>query len=119
MKLSYFENRFRSPFVRNTLLALLLWTGGMAGSLWWNKLTLQRQNLDLAKTAALGSINKDMAFRAWAASHGGVYVTPDENTPPNPYLVKVPGRDVVTTEGKRLTLINPAYMLRLVMGANS
>ena len=119
MKPSYLKNHFRSPFVRNTILALSLWTVGLAGSLWWNKLTLQRQNLDLAKTAALGSINKDIAFRAWAASHGGVYVTPDENTPPNPYLVQVPDRDLVTTEGKRLTLINPAYMLRLVMGANA
>ncbi len=119
MKLPFFNKHFRSPLIRNTLLAMLLWTSGMAGSLWWNKLTLQQQNLDLAKTAALGSINKDMAFRAWAASHGGVYVTPDENTPPNPYLAQVSDRDLVTTEGKRLTLINPAYMLRLVMGSNS
>lgn len=119
MKLSFLQDDFHSPFLRNTLLALALWTLGMAASLWWNKLTLQRQNMDLARAAALGSINKDIAFRAWAASHGGVYVTPDENTPPNPYLVQVPDRDLVTTGGKRLTLVNPAYMLRLVMGANA
>jgi diguanylate cyclase (GGDEF)-like protein len=110
---------FRSPLIRNTLLALLLWTLGAAGSMWWNNRTVQQQNLDLAKTTALGSINKDIAFRIWAASHGGVYVTPDERTPPNPYLAHVPDRDVITTGGKRLTLINPAYMLRLVMGENS
>lgn len=108
-----------SLIVRNTMLALSLWTVTMAGSLWWNKLTLQRQNLDLAKAAALSSVNKDIAFRTWAASHGGVYVSPDENTPPNPYLTQVADRDLVTPAGKRLTLINPAYMLRLVMEENA
>ncbi|OFV83945.1 MAG: hypothetical protein A2W26_00835 [Acidobacteria bacterium RBG_16_64_8] len=119
MKLLSLRKSFRSPLIRNTLLALLLWTAGVAGSLWWNNRTLQQQNLHLASTSALGNINKDMAFRIWAASHGGVYVPPDENTPPNPYLAHVPDRDVVTTEGKRLTLMNPAYMLRQVMGENS
>jgi diguanylate cyclase (GGDEF)-like protein len=119
LKLPDFKLGLRPTLVRNTLLALLLWTGIVAGSLWWNNHILQRQILELAKTAALGNINKDLAFRLWAASHGGVYVPPDVNTPPNPYLAQVPDRDVVTTEGKRLTLMNPAYMLRQVMGENS
>lgn len=32
---------------------------------------------------------------------------------PNPYL-EVPNRDVVTESGQRLTLVNPAYMTRMV-----
>src|SRR3989338_5736923 len=119
MKLPGFRKGFRFTLVRNTLLALLLWTGIAAGSLWWNNRVLQQQILDLAKTAAQGNINKDLAFRIWAASHGGAYVAPDENTPPNPYLAHIPDRDVVTTVGKRLTLMNPAYMLRQIMGENS
>ncbi|MDT4288283.1 diguanylate cyclase [Methylomonas sp. MO1] len=50
-------------------------------------------------------------IRKWNASHGGVYVPITETTQPNPYL-DVPYRDVETTDGKRLTLINPAYMTR-------
>ncbi len=119
MKLPDFRKGLRSPLIHYTLLALLLWTLGVAGSLAWNNRTLQQQNLDLARTAVLGNIDKDMAFRIWAASHGGVYVLPDENTPPNSNLAHVPDRDVVTTEGKRLTLRDPAYMLRQVMGENS
>jgi signal transduction histidine kinase len=119
VKLDYFKKRFLSPLVRNTLLAMLLWTGGVAGSLWWSKLTLQQQNIALAMTTARGTVNKDLAFRAWAGAHGGVYVTPDDNTPPNPYLSDIPDRDVVTNTGIRLTLINPAYMLRLVMAENA
>ncbi|OAI06792.1 diguanylate cyclase [Methylomonas methanica] len=50
-------------------------------------------------------------IRKWNALHGGVYVPITETTQPNPYL-DVPQRDVETTDGKRLTLINPAYMTR-------
>ncbi|MDO8445769.1 MAG: PAS domain S-box protein [Deltaproteobacteria bacterium] len=72
---------------------------------------LKQDTLNAATVAARANINKDLSFRKWAASHGGVYVSPTEHTPPNPYL-KVPDRDVVTTTGKMLTLMNPAYMLR-------
>ncbi|WP_186453968.1 PAS domain S-box protein [Denitratisoma sp. DHT3] len=63
-----------------------------------------------AVTAARASISKDINFRRWASSHGGVYVPPDARTPPNPYL-DVPGRDVTTADGMALTLMSPAYML--------
>jgi PAS domain S-box-containing protein len=52
-------------------------------------------------------------FRRWVAFHGGVYVPVTATTPPNPYL-DVPERDITTTSGKALTLINPAYMVRLI-----
>jgi diguanylate cyclase (GGDEF)-like protein len=69
--------------------------------------------LEVARTEARASIDKDILYRRWNAGHGGVYVTPTEDTPPNPYL-KVPERDVVTTDGRKLTLVNPAYMTRQV-----
>lgn len=58
-----------------------------------------------------------VSVRKWNASHGGVYVPITENTQPNPYL-DVPNRDVETTDGKRLTLINPAYMTRQLAEMN-
>jgi len=33
-------------------------------------------------------------------------------TPPNPHLLHIENRDVVTTGGTKLTLMNPAYMMR-------
>jgi diguanylate cyclase (GGDEF)-like protein len=69
--------------------------------------------LEVARTEARASIDKDILYRRWNAGHGGVYVPPTEDTPPNPYL-KVPERDVVTTDGHKLTLVNPAYMTRQV-----
>ncbi|MGR0480251.1 MAG: diguanylate cyclase [Candidatus Electronema sp. V4] len=71
--------------------------------------------MEYARLEARANFNKDMALRAWAAKHGGVYVPAAPDTPPNPYLSHLPERDVLTTSGKRLTLMNPAYMLRQVM----
>lgn len=67
-----------------------------------------------AKIEANTRFNKDILYRRWVAMHGGVYVPVSANTPPNPYLAFLPERDVVTTTGKKLTLINPAYMSRQV-----
>ena len=54
-----------------------------------------------------------VATRTWIASHGEVYVPVTETIRPNPYLL-VPDRDVRTTGGRELTMVNPAYMTRLV-----
>ncbi|MDO8606671.1 MAG: GAF domain-containing protein [Phaeospirillum sp.] len=83
-------------------------------SFWLGAANEQRQALDLATHEARSNVLTDIGFRQWASSHGGVYVPPDAETPPNPYL-NVPDRDVVTTTGKKLTLMNPAYMLRQLM----
>lgn len=84
----------------------------MAGvSLQWNLYQENATVLEMATVATRANIQKDIGYRKWVNSHGGVYVTPTERTPPNPYL-NVPDRDVVTTTGKKLTLMNPAYVLR-------
>lgn len=67
---------------------------------------------ELAQKDAVANYNKDLLFRKWGASHGGVYVPIDSTTQPNIYLKNVPERDISTPSGKKLTLINPAYMLR-------
>jgi len=37
-----------------------------------------------------------------------------DRTPPNPYLAEQPNRDITTSDGRQLTLVNPAYMTRQV-----
>ncbi|GAX87511.1 conserved hypothetical protein [Lebetimonas natsushimae] len=61
----------------------------------------------------------DINFRHWVASHGGVYVPIDKNTPPNPYLAHLKNRDVETFDGQHLTLMNPAYALRQLLSTSS
>ena len=92
----------------------LLWTVVIACSLLWNRHLIGKHITKHAHDEATTIINKDLAFRRWATIHGGVYVPPTEKTPPNQWL-NVPKRDVVTTNGDRLTLMNPAYMTRQIM----
>lgn len=95
-------------------LVQLLWTVALALSVAWNLYLQDKQVYQVAKIQAAAFISKDLALRSWASSHGGVYVKPTEQTPPNPYL-HVPDRDVVTTGGTALTLMNPAYITREVL----
>ncbi len=104
-----------SMLKRYTAVAIAVWTIIIAGSLVWDIQHENKDAIELAKNEARAIFNKDLAFRMWAASHGGVYVTPDERTPPNPYLSHITDRDVITTTGKSLTLMNPAYIIRQVM----
>ncbi|WP_176963442.1 DUF3365 domain-containing protein [Mariprofundus sp. NF] len=68
-----------------------------------------------AKSEADVLIQHIKAARAWNARHGGLYVEVNEKTPPNPYLEGlVEERDIVTPTGRKLTLVNPAYMTRLI-----
>jgi len=69
---------------------------------------------DIAINECRTDFQKDVQYRLWATMHGGVYVPQTEDTPPNPYLNNVLERDIVTPSGKKLTLINPAYMTRQV-----
>lgn len=68
---------------------------------------------ELALSEAKIGVNKDLAFRKWVANKGGVYAPISKETPPNPYL-RMNNRDVNTTDGQQLTLINPAYALRQI-----
>ncbi len=70
--------------------------------------------MSVAKGEANGSFEKDLAYRRWATRQGGVYVPMTKETPPNPYLSHVLERDIVTPSGKKLTLMNPAYITRQV-----
>ena len=74
----------------------------------------RREILDSAEYYARSAFEKDLVWRLWATEHGGVYVPVTEKTPPNPYLSNMPERDITTPSGRRLTLMNPAYMTRQV-----
>jgi signal transduction histidine kinase len=92
----------------------VLWAVIVLSSLVWSCVSIRSNTYSNARLEAIATHNKDIAYRRWAASHGGVYVPVSENTPPSPYLQHIPDRDITTTTGKKLTLINPAYMTRQV-----
>lgn len=81
-------------------------------SLYWNISRTRNAAIEFAKVEGYASYNIDVLVRRWASMHGGLYVPPTEQYPPNPYLTFIDDRDVVTSDGRILTLVNPAYLTR-------
>ena len=107
-KLSCFYNKY-------LLLSIFIWSAVVTTSILSNISNEKQEVVDLAVNSARANFNKDLSFRLWGSKHGGVYVPPTEATPPNPYLAHLKNRDIVTTDGMKLTLMNPAYMIREIM----
>ncbi len=99
---------------KSAWVAICAWVLLVCASLAWNWRQVGNSVGELARVEARSSFEKDLLYRRWASGHGGVYVPPTQQTPPNPYLEHLPDRDVTTTGGKELTLVNPAYMTRQV-----
>ena len=111
MRKTYLKSR---PYLKFAIAAAFAWTAGAVVSLEWN-LKSQANAVEItAKAAAKTAYEKDVVYRLWSSLHGGVYVPVSSHAKPNIYLEGVADRDIETTDGKRLTLINPAYMNRQV-----
>ncbi len=95
------------------LLGLILWISLILGSFCWNWIKIKDQVFSLVKKEALSLYRQDVSYRLWGARVGGVYVDATK-IKPNPHLSFLKDRDVVTIDGKNLTLVNPAYMSRMV-----
>jgi signal transduction histidine kinase len=99
---------------RYLLISATFWTFAILLSFGWGSYQNRSSLRELALNQANLSLDKDMIYRRWATMHGGVYVPVTEQTPPNPYLKSIPERDITTPSGRKLTLMNPAYMTRQV-----
>ena len=98
---------------RYTWFMLILWTAIVGALFFFNFMSIKKEFHALARLEAIASFNKDVVYRRWATIHGGVYVPVTEKTPSNIYL-NVQERDISSPSGKKLTLVNPAYMTRQV-----
>ncbi|MCG6551680.1 MAG: DUF3365 domain-containing protein [Candidatus Magnetominusculus sp. LBB02] len=93
------------------VLPIAVWALVSLASLRWHLYLLQEEAYNMALESGRSMFNMIMTTRMWNASHGGVYVPVTNSSPPNPYL-ETPDRDITTTDGRKLTMINPAYMTR-------
>jgi signal transduction histidine kinase/ActR/RegA family two-component response regulator len=105
-------NEHTLPVRRWTFLILVCWTCISIFFVEYTFHLLEESTLAQVHTKAQEAFNKDQSFRFWATMHGGVYVPITETTPPNKYLSQVEERDITTSSGRELTLMNPAYMVR-------
>jgi len=90
----------------------LAWTAFVIFSL---LLTIRDHHKAILQEAAIEArtqLEVNLEYRSLISDLGGVYASVD-NISPNPYL-KVPKRDILTKDGDKLTLLNPAYMTRLM-----
>ncbi len=95
------------------LLLLAVWATAVGLALQAHMADIRAQSVQVATEGARNMFRMVVLTRSWNASHGGVYVPVTPRTLPNPYL-DIARRDVTTTDGQSLTLINPAYMTRLI-----
>ncbi len=93
---------------------IALWTVIIGSALLWNMTDRHHELFETAYHVAQVAFYKDIMYRRWASMHGGVYVPVSGKTPPNPYLSHIGERDIATPSGRKLTLMNPAYMSRQV-----
>ena len=96
-------------------LPILVWTVVVLASWSWNQALVEHKIVQLAADRAEFVFKMVETARLWNARHGGVYAAINEHTPPNPYL-QVPDREITTPGGVRLTMVNPAYMTRQLIG---
>lgn len=108
--MSFSERQLR----RGIGLIVAVWSLAIAGSMVWSSRLLREAMVEAAVTTARENISKDLMYRRWATMHGGVYVPVTDVTPPSPYMASRAERDLVTPSGRRLTLMNPAYVTRQV-----
>lgn len=107
--------RIRSMKPATTVPILLaVWTAIVGVILALSLMEHKREILEMARIDARTAFEKDVVYRRWNTRNGGVYVFVTDHTPPNPYLADLPERDITTTTGRKLTLVNPAYMTRQV-----
>lgn len=96
---------------------IFAWGIFLIASFCWNYHILKSNKEKLMLKKAQSFFEQIKITRAWNAEHGGIYVPVSEKTQPNPYL-KDSLRDIETTEGFKLTKLNPAFMTRQISEMN-
>lgn len=98
---------------KHILVMSSIWLLTIGGSLIWNLADDHKGHESLQLQSARAFFRQIVLDRSWNAGHGGVYVPITDTVQPNPYLDEK-FRDVTTTDGLKLTMINPAFMTRQI-----
>jgi diguanylate cyclase (GGDEF)-like protein len=90
-----------------------IWSLAFLASLYLNIERDRDMVISQALSHANTAIDKDMTYRHLVSGVGGVYMPTDRGIEPNPLLSHIPHREVITREGRELTLVNTSYFTRL------
>lgn len=108
-RMTTLEKRLSATTMATALQALVGLAILLSAYLDWGRIDASMATVARERGAALFQLVE--LAREWNARHGGVYAPVTEVTQPNPYL-EHKRRDVSTTGGLALTMINPAFMTR-------
>lgn len=98
---------------KSILLAMFIWLSAGIVSYQWNVSVFHENHEKLALQGAQSFFQQVVLTREWNALHNGVYIAVTDEVSPNPYL-KDSLRDLETSDGLKLTKVNPAYMTRQI-----
>jgi len=98
---------------KHIIIVVIVWLVGLSVSLSWNLLQSKQHSKTENLEAARAFVQQILITRTWNAIHGGLYLRISDLIQPNPFL-HVPHRDIETLDGMQLTLINPAFMTRMI-----
>jgi len=110
----------KTTFVKQSLFLLAAaWTIVMVTAvcvyLWSN----QQQTIETVQTRARSLLERDMMYRDWALTKGGIYVRVGENSQPNPRLAFLPYRDILHPDGGTLTMMTPSNVIQQAFELNA
>lgn len=93
--------------------SIIAWLIIISLSAFWNVSQVRKNQDEIYLDNGRSIFTLIVTTREWNSQFGGVYVPISDKIQPNPYL-DVPNRDITAVNGKKFTLINPAYMTRLI-----
>ena len=99
--------------LRLPLLLALIWCTLMVALYMRSSREKDAHTNELALIQARTLYSQIVDTRAWNAAHGGVYVPESQYGEPNPWIPES-HRTIALPNGKRMVLMNPAYMSRQI-----
>ncbi len=93
--------------------SIIAWLTIISISAFWNVSQVRKNQDEIYLDQGRSIFNLLVTTREWNSQFGGVYVPISDKIQPNPYL-DVQNRDITAVNGEKFTLINPAYMTRLI-----
>jgi len=94
-------------------ISAIIWFVLILVSYFRNYETIDNDTYSLVLKEARSNFNKDALYKKWASIVGDVYI-PTSICAFNDSCSKTLPKNVETKEGKKFTLINPAYIIRLI-----
>lgn len=106
------HKRYISSLLLFMIILFITWSLVIVGLVRWKIEYNSQTTHNLAESQARAHFNKDKAFRLWLTGHGRIYIPVSDKYQPDPFLTHIRDRDVTTESGIKLSMINPARIIR-------